>query len=169
MIKDESQPGNSKLVCTRCKTVYKSCTEIPDDCYMERCKPKHKTNELKYPEHFEKHWKEFASHGKSDKQLMEIFSALKPHFFTFYCRGQERILDEHEKLLNGLDFNLKEKCPTCKTPLINNGIATWCPKCEPSIVDSSSAGFKKCPICNNHSLEEDGSWCHNGCYRRTED
>jgi len=30
------------------------------------------------------------------------------------------------------------------------------------IVDASSAGFTKCPVCNKFSVNEKG-WCYNGC------
>lgn len=32
------------------------------------------------------------------------------------------------------------------------------------IVDSKSAGLTICPICKNHSVNEEG-WCYNGCNR----
>ena len=37
----------------------------------------------------------------------------------------------------------------------------------PVVVDSKSAGFKKCPKCHNYSLRDNG-WCDNGCFRTEE-
>ncbi len=56
----------------------------------------------------------------------------------------------------------RDLCLNCDTPLVNNGITTFCPKCESVIVDSKSAGFTKCSICHNYALDEKG-WCYNGC------